>query len=141
ALLAAVAPCGVLLTHGSPGDQMRSLDDLDAISLRPGENDAYHGELLEDLLCSYGQRGEVTGQLLARLSTQVGELSLVVHGHARDEQGYFTEGGNQVCPVLFGSPDANKRYLVLDLAGRYRRVEDLREGIEIRRLYQPSGVV
>jgi hypothetical protein len=63
----------------------------------------------------------------------------VAHGHDRDEAGSFTEGGNQVCPVLFGAPRGNKRYLRLDLAAAYRRVEELREGEEVRRLYGPEG--
>jgi hypothetical protein len=62
-------------------------------------------------------------------------VNLHIHGHERDESGYFTEYGNQICPVIFGAPRENKRYLLLDLAGTYRSFEDLREGLEIRRLY------
>jgi hypothetical protein len=77
----------------------------------------------------------VTGRLLQTVSRGGPAVHLVVHGHDRDEGGYFTEGGNQVCPVLFGAPPANKRYLHLDLGAHYRRVEDLRGGVEVRRLY------
>jgi hypothetical protein len=78
---------------------------------------------------------EVTERLLRAVSRGGPEVRLVIHGHDKDEAGYFTEGGNQICPVLFGAPRQNKRYLLLDLAGSYRRVEDLREGVEVRRLY------
>jgi hypothetical protein len=60
-------------------------------------------------------------------------------GHDRDENGYFTEGGNQVCPVIFGAPRHNKRFLVLDLEARYAGVESLREGIEIRKVFSERG--
>ncbi len=60
---------------------------------------------------------------------------MVIHGHDRDVGGYFTEGGNQACPVLFGAPRSAKRYLRLDLGASYQGVEGLREGLEIRRLY------
>jgi hypothetical protein len=140
ALLAVAAPCGVLLTHGSPDDRLATLDDLDDVHLTPGRNDAYHAHLLETFLTSYGQAGEVTARLLARLSTEDLSLRLVVHGHDRDEAGWFVEGGNQVCPVIFGAARANKCFLVLDLASRYAGVEDLREGVEVRRVYGQSGI-
>jgi hypothetical protein len=138
ALLAAVAPCGLFLTHGSPDDSLRSLEDLNAISLPPTPGDSYAHALLDSFLNSYGQAGDVTARLLQTVSVSGAEVSLVVHGHDKDESGYFTEGGNQVCPVLFGALRENKRYLQFDLAARYRRPEELREGVEIRRLH-PHG--
>jgi hypothetical protein len=60
---------------------------------------------------------------------------MVVHGHDRDESGYFVEGGNQVCPVIFGAPRRQERYLLLDLGAGYRGPDDLREGLEVRRLF------
>lgn len=134
-LLAVVAPCGPFLAHGSPDDSLRRLEDLDAIRLPPDRADRYSHDLLDTFLTSYGQRADVTDRLVQTVSASGTEVFLVVHGHDRDEAGYFTEGGNQVCPVIFGAPRPNKRYLCLDLAARYRRVEDLREGIEVRRLY------
>ncbi len=59
----------------------------------------------------------------------------MIHGHDRDEEGWFTEGGNQLCPVLFGAPRQNKRFVVLDLSGHYRGIADIRDGVEILRLY------
>lgn len=40
-----------------------------------------------------------------------------------------------VCPVIFGAPRENKRYLTLNLADRYRGPADIRDGVEIQRLY------
>ena len=60
---------------------------------------------------------------------------MVIHGHDRDEAGFFVEGGNQLCPVLFGAPRGARRYLRLDLAASYRGPADLREGAEILHLH------
>src|SRR5262249_39037200 len=134
ALLAVLAPCGVLMAHGSPGDDLRDLADLDAVTFP--DSDPYRRRLLDSFLTSYGQQTEGSARLLATAARGAGVgLSLVIHGHDRDEAGYFTENGNQVCPVLFGAPRPNKRYLLLDLAARYREVADLRAGVEVRRLY------
>lgn len=136
ALLMLLAPCGVVLTHGSPDDSLDDPARLDRLSLVPGENTPADARVLESLLTSYGQQAEVTQRLLAALSPRVGfPLALVIHGHDRDEEGYFVEGGNQICPVIFGAPRESKRYLRLDLAARYRGPDDLREGEEILRLH------
>ncbi len=132
--LAAVTPCGLLFAHGSPDDSLESLAELDAIDLgapRTGRKDA----LLGTWLNSYGQPEEVCARLLAKLAPEAPGLAVVVHGHDRDRAGWFAEGRNQLCPVLFGAPRAQKRYLRVDLAAQYRSVADLREGQEILRLY------
>lgn len=138
ALLAVAAPCGVLLSHGSPDDRLRTFADLDGIHFQPGVNDEYQAHVLDSFLNSYGQTAEVTGRLLLQLSTPALPLRLVVHGHDRDESGYFVEHGNQVCPVLFGALPENKRFLVLDLAATYPGPETLREGVEVRRVHGGS---
>jgi hypothetical protein len=37
--------------------------------------------------------------------------------------------------VIFGAARGDKRYVRLDLAGRYENAEALRDGVEIVRLY------
>jgi hypothetical protein len=136
ALLAVVAPCGALLSHGSPDDVLRRLSDLDAIDLPPARGDAYGVDVLRGWLFAYGQPRDKTERLLAVARRDTGfPLSFVVHGHDRDEGGFFVEGGNQICPVIFGAPRANKRCLVLDLEERYSGVQQLREGVEIQRVH------
>jgi len=134
ALLAVVAPCGALLAHGSPDDSLERLDDLDRIDRFPPANH-YLARVLDSFLMSYGQPGEVTARLLARLSEAGEPLCMVIHGHDRDEAGIFFEGDNQVCPVIFGAPRWQKRYLRLDLGSRYDGPRDLAEGREVIRLY------
>jgi predicted phosphodiesterase len=134
ALLAVVAPCGALLTHGSPHDGLKTLDDLNRIAFPP--TDAYLVGLMETFLTSYGQRGEVTARLLETVSRDCGHsITMVIHGHDREPDGYFVEGDNQLCPVIFGAPRENKRYVQLDLAAHYGSVDALGENDEIRRLY------
>ncbi|MEI8255031.1 MAG: metallophosphoesterase [Deltaproteobacteria bacterium] len=135
ALLAVAAPCGVLLAHGSPAAEFDALEDLDAIDPTDAQPSPRSRVILRSLLTSYGQPGEVTAALLARISRPGLALHLVVHGHDRDESGWFVEGGNQVCPVIFGAPRHEKRCLVLDLAARYVTPEDLRDGVEIVRVH------
>ncbi len=134
ALLAVAAPCGLLLCHGSPDDQLDSLATLDAIDPRD-EPDLVRRAILRSLLTSYAQRGETTAALLQKISRPGLELRVVVHGHDVDLDGWYTEHGNQACPVLFGAAPAQRRYLVVELGARYARAEDLRAGVEVRRLY------
>lgn len=135
ALLAVAAPCGALLAHGSPDDTLDALTDLDAITLPPAPGDGYHQRVLRSLLTCYGQPREVAARALAKLSTPEAALTVVIHGHDRDERGWFAEGGNQLCPVIFGARRENKRYVRLDLSARYADAAALREGHEILRVY------
>jgi hypothetical protein len=134
ALLALAAPCGLFLCHGSPDEQIPSLDELDQIEPRD-EPYVERRSMLRTLLTSYGQLGDTTSRLLEQLSRPGLELCVVVHGHDVALEGWYTEHGNQACPVLFGAPPANRRYLVVDLGARYERAEELREGHEVRHLY------
>src|SRR5438270_642948 len=128
ALLAVSAPCGLLLTHGSPDDRLEALDELESIALDLARNTPHQNEVLRSLLTSYGQPGAVTARLLEKLSRSGPTLRVVVHGHDRDESGFFVEGGNQLCLCIFGAPRENKRFLRVDLAARYASASDLRYG-------------
>lgn len=133
AALVALAPCGLVFSHGSGGDEVTSLAELDGVL--PPETDRRRVAIGELLWC-YGQQRAVTQRLLERFSTESGlDLRVVVHGHDRDESGWFTEGDNQVQPVIFGAPRQNKRYLLVDLAARYDTPASLRERHEVLRLH------
>jgi predicted phosphodiesterase len=136
AMLAAVAPCGVLMTHGSPDASFERLSDLDEVPLELKEMSDVQARMLRALLTSYGQPAEESRAMLGNVSRTSGlDLRVVVHGHDRDENGFFREGGNQVCPVIFGAAREEKRYVRLDLGARYDDAEALRDGVEIVRLY------
>ncbi len=136
ALLAVAAPCGVLLTHGSPDDSLSDLRVLDDVPLDVREMKYAQRSVMRSLLGSYGQPDAVSRKMLEQVSVSAGlTLGVVIHGHDRDRAGFFVEGRHQLCPVIFGAPRANKRYVRLDLAARYATVEDVRDGHEIRRLF------
>lgn len=132
AALLALAPCGVLLAHGSPDASLFDVHHVDSLALDPRKN-AGHGQwLLSSLLTSYGQPDSVSQQVLECVGMSAGmQLGVVIHGHDRDEAGYFVEGDHQLCPVLFGAPRENKRFVVLDLAARYPDAHALRDGREL----------
>ncbi len=137
ALLAVAAPCGVLMTHGSPDDSFDDVAQLERLSLVPEENNPRDARLLRTLLTAYGQEPEVTGIMLRHVGASLGfDLNLVLHGHDRNPEGWYAEGHNQLCAVLFGATRENKRYVELDLARLYRDVRDIREGVELLRLYE-----
>jgi len=135
-LLAVVAPCGALMTHGAPDDALADLGFLDEIPLSIREMKYAQRLVLKSLLTSYGQPDPVAKKMLAQVSASSGlTLGIVIHGHDRDPKGWFVEGDHQICPVIFGAERPNKRYLRLDLGARYADAHALRDGEEIRRLY------
>lgn len=136
ALLAVAAPCGVLMTHGAPDASLQRLDDLDEVPLELAEMSASQARMLRALLTSYGQPDAECRAMLDNVSRASGlDLRVVVHGHDRDERGWFHEGEHQVCPVIFGAARPDKRYVRLDLGARYDRASALRDGVEICRLH------
>jgi hypothetical protein len=136
ALLAVVTPAGLLMSHGAPGDELTALSLLDG-PFPVGVEDTARFRAVHEVLWSYGQPGPVAAAMLERLSVETGlRLRVVVHGHDRDQQGWYVEGGNQLQPVLFGAPDENKRYLWVDLAEPVNGADDLAK-TALRRLHGP----
>lgn len=114
--LMVLAPCGLVLSHGAPGDALQSRSLLEG-PLPPSPADVARFRAVHEVLSSYGQPGPVAAAMLARLSEETGfDLRVVVHGHDRDPAGWFIEGDNQVQPVVFGAPRENKRVLWVDLS-------------------------
>jgi|GEM_PF-1733515 len=140
AFLGVTTTCGVMLAHGSPDGALKALHDLDNIPLPCPENQMYFQEILSGFLESYGQRGEVTSELLARLSSweklSGTPLRWLIHGHDKDESGWFTEGGNQLCPVLFGAPNKDKRYLRIELEKYNHSLDELLDEDTLRFLHR-----
>jgi len=136
ALLAVATPCGLLLTHGVPSDRLRSLAELDALSLDVTKSDEHSNALLRDLLTSYGQQPDVVARMLAQVSTPAERYRVLVHGHDRDEAGFYVDGAEALGLCIFGAPRANKRCLWADLAAAYSSAADLRDGFEIRRVHE-----
>lgn len=137
ALLAITTDCGVLLCHGSPDVTVTSMARLDGIQL-PARGEDH--EVIHDMLWAYGQQEQVIEAVLKQISDDPSfahrePLHVVLHGHDRDEDGFYYDDTNQVCPVIFGAPNANKRFAILDLSARYQHSEALVDGVVLRRLY------
>lgn len=133
--LAVATSCGVLLTHGAPDDTLESWEEVEAVRLPP-ETDRERA-LIHSFTMYYGQPLEMTTRVLERVSQDTGfAMTVVAHGHDRDEEGYFVENERLVCPCIFGAPRENKRYLLLDLSEHYADAEALREGVEVLPLYE-----
>jgi hypothetical protein len=82
-------------------------------------------------------RGCADPDALALLSAVLGRSDgVVVHGHDVVREGYAREGEHHmVVSTSYGLDDDAKVYLRLDLGARYRSTRDLREGVEILKLY------
>lgn len=128
ALVALRAPCGLLLCHACPDATLRAWEDL--ATLPWVSDDPYQRRLVEGFLWQRGQRAEVTGQLLDRLGLQI-----LIHGHEIDPLGWYSEHSRQFCPVIFGAPREERRYLYLDLGARYVDAQALRVPAILRRLH------
>jgi Calcineurin-like phosphoesterase len=133
--LAAVAPCGAVFTHGAPAARIDSVADLEAADL---SGQAYGSPL--DVLDT-----PVVGKILWARSAAPAEArrflralggTISIYGHDVIPEGFERIGDEQmVVSTSFGVFDANKVYVRLDLASRYRSVRDLRVGQEILPLY------
>lgn len=127
-----IAACGVALTHGAPIPA--SVADFERTRFAPGEGNSR--DVLHSAMARYGFcRGEDL-ELLERLSEPGCELSVLVHGHDREEDGYTATGtAALLLCTSFGARQSHKTYLWLDRARRYDSLAALREGVELRRLW------
>lgn len=133
--LAAIAPCGAVFTHGAPAAQVDSVAEIEQVDLS-GAGLSSPLEVLDT---------PVLGRILwARSATEAEAQrflravggSLSIYGHDVIPEGFETVGDEQiVVSTSFGLSDANKVYVSLDLAGRYRSVRDLHIGEELLPLY------
>lgn len=133
--LAAIAPCGVVFTHGAPAARIDSVADLEHADLS-GQSYASPLDVLDT---------PVVGKILWARSAAPAEArrflralggSISIYGHDVIPEGFERIGDEQmVVSTSFGVFDANKVYVSLDLGARYRTVHDLRVGREILPLY------
>jgi hypothetical protein len=133
--LAAVSKCGAVFTHGAPAAVVDSVADVEAADLSGA---AYASPL--DVLDT-----QVVGKILWARSATAAEArrfvrgmggTMCIYGHDVIPEGYECIGDEQmVVSTSFGVFDTNKIYISLDLAAKYRGVNDLRIGHEILPLY------
>jgi hypothetical protein len=138
--LVAVGPCGVVLTHAAPRCTEPDLDSFENLEYRGFErvptNEMHLEGTVGGLLWSRMASPDRARALLTATSLDGHPNAFVAYGHDVVHEGYEKVGAEQICvSTSFGLYDEDKIYLRLDLARRYRSVEDLREGVEILRLY------
>ena len=139
--LIAVSRSGLVFVHGSPAATEPGVEQWEEVELT-----GYDGLAPIDMLRSNqpfatvlwarsATEREATAFLKAALPERDGE-GVVVFGHDVVRSGYGKVGSRQLClSTSYGLDDENKTYLRVALAGRYRSVDDLRDGVELRRLY------
>jgi hypothetical protein len=120
---------GVLVMHGAAVAELDGPEDLERVRYQ-GPNNERASVLLQSAMTNYGFLKEHDRALLAKLGGEV-----IVHGHDRSEGGFepSAEAALLLC-TSFGAKRARKAYLRLEPSRRYR-LQDLREGVEIRFLY------
>ncbi|MCA9518323.1 MAG: metallophosphoesterase [Myxococcales bacterium] len=144
-LVAVSAEAGVIVTHAAPAAQITGPDDLEALSydvargLEPSIEAALGIPVLGPLLWArHCPADTARGFIRALLGRDTG---FVAYGHDVVPEGWQIFGdGEQICvSTSFGCFDYKKAYLDLDLSRRYESALDLREGVEIQRLF-PDAV-
>lgn len=136
--LVAVAPCGVVFTHGAPAADISSPEEIERARLdgfaEDSPLDIFDEPVIGQILWARSAPPEVARRFLRAMGGRV-----AVFGHDVVPDGYERIGDEQmIVSTSFGVHDENKVYLELDLAGRYDTVHQIREGREILPLY-PSG--
>lgn len=131
-----IAACGIALTHGAPIPA--SVVEFERGRYYPTAGAANHA--LSSAMMRYRFCHGEDVDLLARLSEPGCELTVLVHGHDREEDGYSPSGSAaMLLCTSFGARRARKSYLWLDRARRYASLAALRDGLELRRLW-PEAV-
>lgn len=133
--LVAIAPCGAVFTHGAPGAVISSVADIERAELDGFDAgtpfDIFEVPVVGPILWARSAAPEVARRFVRALGG-----TFCIYGHDVIPEGFEQIGDEQmVVSTSFGVPDANKVYVSLDLAARYRSVRELRVGHEILPLY------
>lgn len=133
--LAAVSKCGAVFTHGAPAAQIDSLAELEAADLS-GASYASPLDVLDTPVVGKILWARSATDAEARRFLRATDGTMAIYGHDVIPEGFETIGETQmVVSTSFGVFDSNKIYISLDLAARYRAIQDLRIGHEILPLY------
>jgi hypothetical protein len=137
--LVAVAPCGLVFTHAAPAAGSVTREALAAIRYEGYEHKSYEsmaadkilGKLLWARMCSAEKAQDFLASFFPRNFGGV-----AAYGHDVVAEGYDKVGAEQLCfSTSFGLLNKNKVYPDLDLAAHYHSTSDLRDDIEIKKLY------
>jgi hypothetical protein len=139
--LLAVAPCGLVCTHGAPRASEPDLDAFERLDY-DGYRNVPPWKMIDSgtLGALLWARGATDEHARALLQACHGEpRGVVAYGHDIVREGFDCTGAHQICvSTSFGCDDPRKTYLRLELDRRYDDVHALRPGHEILPLY-PGG--
>ena len=138
--LLAVTHCGLVFTHASPAGTEESLDAFEALTYEPTLPEPssifYPPNTVGYLLWARYASDEQAKALLKATAPEGATNHMVLHGHEIVEHGYDVRTPHQIClSTSYGIHNENKYYLRVDLSKQYTCPQDLREGIELKRLY------
>jgi hypothetical protein len=138
--LVAVAPCGLVFTHGAPAAEIKSLDDVRAASIDVGVDstqDIMSVPIVGPILWARAASDDCAARFVRAAGGSVS-----VYGHDVVAEGYEKIGDRQIIvSTSFGVEEARKTYLDVDLTSRYDTVHDLKERREILPLYPDAAVL
>ncbi len=129
----AIAPCGVVFTHGAPAAAIDSLKDIENLDITCHRKPIipFASSILAKILRSRTATQKQTEDFLSKVGGKV-----AVFGHEVVPLGFEKIGTNQiVVSTSFGLKNHNKTYLRLNLSKQYTSTSDLREEYELLRLY------
>lgn len=133
--LIALAPCGAVFTHGAPAAVIDSIADIEAADVGAADADSPIDILGMPVIGPILWARAAAPDTARRFLEAVGG-TISIYGHDVIPEGFERIGDEQmVVSTSFGVFDSNKVYLDLDLSRRYRSVQELEEGREIRPLY------
>lgn len=126
------APNGLFFSHGAAAVAPDGLSLLD--ELRFDSRQLADRAVMNSAMCAYGQDDETMRVFLDHMGELLdADLSVLVHGHDRDDDGWYTEGPHQACPIIFGALQHRKAYLDIDLSKRVSHADELEDSV--RRLH------
>jgi hypothetical protein len=138
--LIAVSRAGVVLTHAAPRATEHDLAAFERLRYegytRLSIHDMAGRDTLGALLWARSAEPKDARALLEATTLDGDPSGFVAYGHDVVREGYDKVGDEQICfSTSYGLFDEAKVYLRLDLSHRYRSVDELRDGIEILKLY------
>jgi hypothetical protein len=137
--LLAIAPCGAVFTHGAPAATIASVRDIEDTRL-DGFDHGSPLDVLDTPVLGAILWARSADPLTARAFVHALGGTLCIYGHDVIPEGFERIGDEQmVVSTSFGVFDRHKVYVELDLAARYRSVDELRVGREILPLYPDAA--
>jgi len=133
--LAAWTKCGAMFTHAAPAAVIGSLADLEAADLS-GAGLSSPLDVLDTPIVGKVLWARSATQQEARRFLKACGSTISIYGHDVIPEGFEKVGDEQIIvSTSFGLFDQNKVYVSLDLAAKYKSVQELRVGHEILPLY------